>query len=182
MKLGTLGLVAVFFAIGCSESRTATWEISAHRAPCVGEATSLCLIAREAGASEPSYHYDEIAGFAPQWGHEYTVDVRITSISNPPADGSSLEFTLLRVRRDEAVLPGTTFQFVVIALGPGYTPFLSLVGADAGELMDGTPFVCAAGSGACEAIAARLTAGVRFEITFAHGGGSLTALAVTDTR
>lgn len=183
MKRGALGLMGVFLAIGCSaESRTETWNVSAHRAPCMGFIPSLCLLVSDPGSSQPSFHYDGIAGLTPRWGHEYTVDVLITPVADPPADGSSLDFKLLRIRRDEAVPAGTTFPFVVMAATPGLTPFLSLAGSDAGQLLDGTPFVCPAGSGVCADIATRLSSGARFEITFAHGDGALTALAVADPR
>ena len=155
--------------------------MAAHRASCIGEAASLCLIVQRPGSSSPQFHYFGVVGFDPQWGHEYTIDVQVTPVSNPPQDGSSEDVTLRSVKRDEAVPPGTTFRFRVFEAGPGQNEFLSLTAGDAGQLADGEPFACQVGSGVCEQIRARLESGTPFEITFAHDDGALLALAVADS-
>lgn len=181
LKRRLLEVVGLLLLGGCSETRTETWQVAAHRASCTGEATGLCLIVQRPSSSSPQLHYFGIVGFAPQWGHEYTIGVQLTPVSNPPQDGSSEDVTLRGVQRDEVVSPGTTFQFRVFESGSGQNALLSVTAGDAGQLADGAPFVCQAGAGVCEQIRARLESGTPFEITFAHGDGALIALAVADS-
>ena len=170
------GVVGLTVLAGCSSSRMETWEVAGHRAPCTGVEAELCLLVYEPGSSRFGLNYSEIEGFGPQWGHEYTINVEITEVSNPPADGSSQLVTLRKVRRDEPLPPGTTFAFQVA--GPDASSFVSLTTAEAGQLLDGTRFTCGQGSGVCEEIGLRLASGEPFEITFAHGVDALSALAV----
>ncbi|MBC8616699.1 DUF4377 domain-containing protein [Parabacteroides faecis] len=41
--------------------------------------------------------YDPIEGFEYEQGYEYVIEVKIEHIENPPADGSSLKYSLIRV-------------------------------------------------------------------------------------
>jgi hypothetical protein len=78
------------------QSRTLTLEVADYKSPCSGLVPYMCLNVRSPG--ESSYGgFDNIAGFSPQWGHRYVVDVRETKVANPPADASSLKYDLLRV-------------------------------------------------------------------------------------
>ena len=124
-KRRLLEVAGLLLLAGCSETRSETWQVAAHRASCLGEAASLCLIVQRPGSSSPQFHYFGVVGFDPQWGHEYTIDVQVTPVSNPPQDGSSEDVTLRGVKRDEAVPSGTTFRFRVFEAGPGQNEFLS---------------------------------------------------------
>ena len=172
--------VGLLIAVGCSSSQRETWDVAAHRQPCVGLAEQLCLVVKRPSSSMPGTYYSEIAGLTPQWGHEYTVDVDITPVSPVPADGSSERVNLAAIRRDAPVPAGTTFQFDMFAGRPDR--YLSMTAAEAGQLSDGTPFTCTPGSDVCDQIAARLADGTPFAITFAYGPDSLSALSVEDSN
>lgn len=64
---------------------------------CVGEMEQKCLQVAEAEDGEYTYFYDQIADFEFVEGTSYVIDVRIDEIADPPADGSSLAYTLIEV-------------------------------------------------------------------------------------
>ena len=41
--------------------------------------------------------YDQIEGFNYEEGYEYEIVVEVTKVENPPADASSLKYTLIEV-------------------------------------------------------------------------------------
>lgn len=41
--------------------------------------------------------YDSIEGFEYEQGYEYVIEVKIEHKENPPADGSNLKYSLIRV-------------------------------------------------------------------------------------
>ena len=41
--------------------------------------------------------YEQIEGFNFSEGTSYVIDVKVTEVENPPADASSLEYTLVEV-------------------------------------------------------------------------------------
>lgn len=64
---------------------------------CVGVAPMECLQVAYTEGGEPEYFYDSIAGFEHQEGTSYVIDVQVTEVENPPADASSLSYTLVDV-------------------------------------------------------------------------------------
>jgi hypothetical protein len=60
-----------------------------------------CLQVRYTEDGEPELFYDEIAGFEFQEGTSYVIDVRVEPVPSPPADGSSLAYTLVEVVSEE---------------------------------------------------------------------------------
>lgn len=64
---------------------------------CVGEAEQQCMQVAESEDGEYLYFYDQIAGFTFEEGTGYVVDVTITEVADPPADGSSLAYTLVDI-------------------------------------------------------------------------------------
>ena len=79
----------------CKEQRIV--YIAAHKAACQGEAPQQCLLVKEKPESDWTNFYDTIEGFTHEDGYEYKLEVEITKIENPPADGSSLKYTLKKI-------------------------------------------------------------------------------------
>ena len=70
---------------------------------CVGVGPQECMQVREDAESDWTFFYDQIVGFEYEPGFEYELLVRETEIENPPADGSSIEVTLVEVVSKTAV-------------------------------------------------------------------------------
>ena len=70
---------------------------------CVGVAPQKCMQVRESVDVDWTLFYDQIIGFAYEPGYEYELIVTETEIENPPADGSSIEVTLVEVVSKTAV-------------------------------------------------------------------------------
>ena len=95
----TLAGVALGVALsGCSESTDATrlW-IGPERVECEGVAPMMCLQVAESEDGDYQLFYDTIEGFDYQEGTSYVIDVSITEVENPPADASSLQYTLVEI-------------------------------------------------------------------------------------
>lgn len=105
MKRGTNGtrsaLLPVVMMWGCAASYTEPSEqrvvdIDGARRACVGEAVQQCLVVRWAGDSAWGNLYDEIEGFTHEPGYRVRLVVERIPVRNPPADGSSFRYRLLR--------------------------------------------------------------------------------------
>ena len=59
--------------------------------------TTLTSVQRSAADQPWQYFYSEIEGFTHEPGFDYELRVREEKVANPPADGSSLRRTLVRV-------------------------------------------------------------------------------------
>lgn len=110
LALGMVGLVA---ACGRAPSpasttpptRTAappagiekTLFVAAERKPCTGVAPMECLQVRESTDRPWQHFYSEIEGFVFEPGFDYELRVLEEKVANPPADGSSLRWTLVTV-------------------------------------------------------------------------------------
>lgn len=100
-------LAATFLVAGCApstgpEEEILMFEVASERVECVGEMQQLCLQVREPGETEWELFYDEIEGFTWEEGFRYTLEVARRTVENPPADGSSFQYRLVRVvERDE---------------------------------------------------------------------------------
>jgi len=64
---------------------------------CVGVGPQQCMLVRENSDSDWKMFYDNIEGFDYQEGTQYKIEVIITDVENPPADASSLKYTLVTV-------------------------------------------------------------------------------------
>ena len=90
-------------SVAAQEERVAPGEeavtlyVAAHTVSCVGEGQRECLLVREDPTRAWSYFYDAIAGFEYRPGYTYTLRVAVRKIENPPADGSSRAYRLLRI-------------------------------------------------------------------------------------
>jgi hypothetical protein len=74
-----------------------TLEVNPKRVPCTGEARTQCLQVRVPPDTAWRRFYDPIEGFAFEEGYRWRLDVERRHVPNPPADGSSLSYRLIRV-------------------------------------------------------------------------------------
>lgn len=74
-----------------------TLYVAAQTAPCTGVGPQTCLLVREDPREAWGLFYSGIEGFTHEAGFAYTLEVLRTPVPNPPADGSSLDYRLLRV-------------------------------------------------------------------------------------
>lgn len=100
-------LTATLLSAACAlstapDEEILTLEVAAETRSCVGEAQQVCLQVREPGATEWELFYDSIEGFTHEEGVRYLLEVARRTVVNPPADGSSYAWRLVRViERDE---------------------------------------------------------------------------------
>ncbi len=71
-------------------------EVAPTKVDCVGVAPMKCLQVREVGGQWRNF-YSPIEGFDFVEGSRYRLQVKVSQIANPPADGSSLRYQLVRV-------------------------------------------------------------------------------------
>ena len=109
MKKNPYLLLITFFtlfsmALSCdSDENTATetWWIGSARVPCVGEAEQECYQVQygKEPTGEWEFFYDGIAGFDEQYeaGFFYQIQLQKKVVSDPPADGSSYVYSLVKI-------------------------------------------------------------------------------------
>lgn len=64
---------------------------------CVGVAPQQCMEVKENPADAYTLFYGQIEGFTFEPGYEYELQVSVETVDNPPADASSLKYTLVAV-------------------------------------------------------------------------------------
>ncbi|MCG8393000.1 MAG: DUF4377 domain-containing protein [Pseudomonadales bacterium] len=99
-------LVLLFLLGACGERDDKPGEIL-HVAPytsaCIGAGPMNCMQVRADDESNYQLFYNHIEGFDFEPGYNYTLRVKVENVDNPPADGSSLRYTLLEVVSKEPV-------------------------------------------------------------------------------
>jgi hypothetical protein len=78
-------------------------EVAPDLVPCVGEIVGRCIQVRNQGEEDWQIFYDPIDGFQHEEGVQYTLEVGRREIPNPPADGSSYAYRLIRILAQEPV-------------------------------------------------------------------------------
>lgn len=86
---------ALLVTFSCAKEKTLF--IADHYADCVGSSPQKCLMVKENEGEEWQMFYDQIEGFNYEEGYFYELKVKVTQVKNPPADGSSLYYTLIKV-------------------------------------------------------------------------------------
>jgi len=71
--------------------------IQPELAECTGVGPMECMQVAYTEDGEPQLFYSGIDGFTFVEGTSYVVDVQVTEVASPPADGSSLSYTLVEV-------------------------------------------------------------------------------------
>lgn len=118
-------LVASLLLSSCSpgdESSEETLQINSNKAACTSTVQTLCLMTRSSATQPWGLFYSSISGFQYQWGTLYELRVRVTKISNPPVDGSSLSYSQVAVLSALQVSRTQTFQISIQNVGTEISP------------------------------------------------------------
>jgi len=73
-----------------------TMIIASQTVDCTGVAPMKCLQVKEKESDSWGNFYSNIEGFTYEPGFEYVLKVKTEKIENPPMDGSSIKYTLLK--------------------------------------------------------------------------------------
>lgn len=79
--------------------------VAPYGTACIGVGAMECLRVKEEGDANWQLFYNHIEGFAYEEGFQYTLRVKVEEVASPPADGSSLRYTLLEVVEKKPVNP-----------------------------------------------------------------------------
>ena len=111
-------VVLVFFIFlfsSCKETKTIF--IAGSLADCMGEAPQKCMLYKERPTGDWLFFYDTIEGFEYEEGYTYEIEVAVTKIENPSADGSSLQYTLVKIvskEKDTTTAPNSQDKIILI--------------------------------------------------------------------
>lgn len=96
IKILLFTLSTILF-MSCSTSHK-TIYIAPEKRPCTGVGKMDCmLIKTDKGQENWQFFYNQIEGFDYEEGYEYELLIKETKIDNPPADASSIKYTLVKV-------------------------------------------------------------------------------------
>lgn len=104
----------VLLMLSCTDTKTII--VANHLADCEGVAPQKCMLIKESSAGEWIYFYDTIEGFEYEEGYTYELEVSISEIKNPQADGSSLKYSLVKIvskKQDQNVSQNMTHSLTV---------------------------------------------------------------------
>jgi hypothetical protein len=79
------------------DAEIVTLYVGPEKVDCVGVAPQECLLVRDSPDEEYEFFYSQINGFDYEPGYEYELLVQKTPVENPPADASSIAWTLVEV-------------------------------------------------------------------------------------
>jgi hypothetical protein len=150
-----------------------TFIVQHYAAECVGAFIQRCLLVKAPSQPDFDFLYQGIEGFDYQWGFVYHIEVEEHSVSNPPADGSSIRIELRKQISRTRADPGTEFDLVLT----GSAGSVVEVATGRYRLLGWPDFSCGLGV-SCPDLAARLLAGKRVHFRFAHPATSSDALTV----
>jgi heat shock protein HslJ len=80
-----------------------TFFVGAELVDCVGVGPMQCMLVKENLDDEYQLFYSKIEGFEFEPGYTYELRVLVEPVANPPADASSLRYTLIEVVSKEPV-------------------------------------------------------------------------------
>ena len=87
----------VLLMISCSEnSPIERYIIASKTVDCSGVGKQKCMLVKKGDSSKWEYFYSSIEGFNYQEGFEYILDVKEEKVENPPVDGSSIRYILVK--------------------------------------------------------------------------------------
>ena len=94
-------LFAALLLPACSKEKyeETTFTVASQYGSCTGwtGTTSPCIQVKEEGSAQFRGFSTPIEGFNYETGFEYVLKVRIYDIENPPADGSSKRYVLVKI-------------------------------------------------------------------------------------
>lgn len=103
---------------------TETLYVAPFWKTCQGVGPMLCLQTRATSEGEWQLFYNSIAGFTYEPGYLYQLKVKMSTVANPPADASSLRYTLVEIVSKTAVeqsaqdLTGSSWKLVTLQGSP----------------------------------------------------------------
>jgi hypothetical protein len=108
LGLSVAALAVTVLAAGCgtsdaSSSSTGSGDevvrmwIEPELAECTGVGPMECMQVSYTDGGETELFYSTIEGFEYEEGTSYVIDVKVTEVATPPADGSSLAYSLVGV-------------------------------------------------------------------------------------
>jgi len=114
--IGILMIIGILFS--CSkddnvQSQTIDMRINHYKNTGIGEGLYLTLMVQEGnniGSDNWFKFYNTIEGFDYQPGYTYDIKVVVEQVDNPPADGSSLKYTLQEIKSTREVDIETPFD------------------------------------------------------------------------
>ncbi len=109
-----LSIISIL-GISCSDENfeTTNMRVNHFQQTAIGVDQRLVNLIQEGndiGFNDWSYFYDNIEGFDYELGYIYDLSVRKETVSNPPADGSSIKYILNRIISKERVANNITFE------------------------------------------------------------------------
>ena len=118
MKTKILLLMIIGILFSCSnddgnESQIIDMRINHFQNTGIAVGPVLTLLVQEGnniGTDNWTKFYSNIAGFAYESGKIYNLSVKVESIDNPPADGSSLKYTLVELVSTQVIDNETLFD------------------------------------------------------------------------
>lgn len=99
---GTFSAAALFAITQCTTAANAsggdekTFIVGPQTVDCTGVAPMKCLQVKETQSGAWTNFYSNIDGFTYEPGYEYVLKVKTEKIENPPMDGSSIKYTLVK--------------------------------------------------------------------------------------
>ena len=96
-----------------------TIYVGPRQVDCEGVAPQKCMLVRESLDDDWTMYYDRIVGFDYEPGYEYELRIVEEEVENPPADASSIRWTLLEVVSKAPSLEGTTWVLQSYLNGEG---------------------------------------------------------------
>ncbi len=110
--------------------------VNSELVDCVGVGPQKCMLVKENFDSNWENFYDQIEGFEHQTGYVYKLKVMKTKIENPPADASSLKYTLVEISEKNIVNQDTHSDVGIFPHTLDYTIKSPVIDEEKGYFVD----------------------------------------------
>lgn len=101
-------LILALSAKGCEDVQNL--YVADHQVDCTGVGPQKCLLIKQKLVDQWSNFYGNIEGFDYEPGYNYLLRVKVSEVKNPPADGSSLKYTLVEIVEKEKTQQDVTLN------------------------------------------------------------------------
>ncbi len=169
--------VGALFACGEENQETVSMRVGHFRQTAIGVGPTLVYLVQEEeaiGTETWNYFYNGIEGFAYELGYVYSLAVEKIPVDDPPADGSSIRYTLKKIISKEAVDDTVSFEIglksVIKSNPPGFVTGSVVSGF---ELLSSVPIDC---NTLCEELDQQLATKDEVIGTFTHAPGGVIRL------
>nr|WP_129730126.1 DUF4377 domain-containing protein [Parabacteroides goldsteinii] len=98
-KILFLVFVFTLSLTGCSKDDITTEQLTIASETRIGmaEGPRNCYLVKNENNKNWEFMYNSINGFEYEAGYEYVIEVKIENIKNPPADASSVKYSLIKI-------------------------------------------------------------------------------------